>query len=117
MIFEVCMSAASPVGVLDAERFRCSSGYKLSVASSWHGVFSRVKKKKRDDGVGAGELKILPLVTREVLFALVDAGRLRMSLTPYLPNQSSEPTRPAVRFLTLEMHAKVTRRSGLVAHL
>ena len=33
------------------------------------------------------------------------------------PNQSSEPTRPAVRFLTFEMNAKVTSCSGLVAHL
>ena len=96
MIFEVFMSAASPVGDLDAERFDCSSGYKLSGASSQRGVFSRVQKKKRDDGVGAGELKILPLVTREVLFALVDAGRLRMCFTPYLPNQSSEPTPTSV---------------------
>ena len=33
------------------------------------------------------------------------------------PNQSSEPTRPAVRFLTFERLAKVTSCSGLVAHL
>ena len=117
MIFEVFMRAASPVGVLETERVDCSSSYKLSVASSWRGVFARIQKKKKEDGVGAGELKILPAVTREVLFALIDAGRPRMSFTPYLPNQPSEPTRPAVRFLTFEMNAKVTSCSGLVAHL
>ena len=93
MIFGVFTSAASPVGVLRAERVGCSSGYKLSVASSRRGVFSRVQKKKKRDGFGAGELKVLPPVAREVLFALVDAGRFRMSCTPHFPNQRTEPTR------------------------
>ena len=96
MIFEVFMRAASPVGVLEAERVACSSGYKLSVASSRRGVFSRVQKNKKEDGVGGRELKVVPPVTREVLFALVDTGRLRMSFTPHFPNQSSEPTTTSV---------------------
>jgi hypothetical protein len=33
------------------------------------------------------------------------------------PNQSSEPTRPIVRFITVKLHAKDAGYSGLVAHL
>jgi hypothetical protein len=99
MIVAVFTSTASPV---EEERSEGASGgsssYKLSVASSRRGVFSRVQKKKTEDGIGAGELKVLPPVARKVLFALVDAGRQRMSHTPYFPNQQPEPTsglRPA----------------------
>jgi hypothetical protein len=97
MIFGVFMSAASPVGVLKAGASDCSRGYKLSVASLWRGVFSLVQRRT-EDRIGAVELKVLPPVAPEVLFALVDAGRLRMSHSPHFPNQQLEPTsglRPA----------------------
>ena len=58
MFFEVFMSAASPVGVLEAERVACSSGYKLSQASLRRGVFARIQKNKNEDEVGAGGLKV-----------------------------------------------------------
>jgi hypothetical protein len=92
MIVGVCTSAGSPVGAWRAEAAGSSSGYQLSGASSRGGVCSRGEKKEKE-AIGAGELKVLRPVAREVLFALVDAGRLRMSRTPYFPNQALETTR------------------------
>jgi hypothetical protein len=86
------MSAGSLVGAWLAEAAGSSSGYQLSGAISRRGVCSRVQKEEKE-AIGAGWLKVLRPVAREVLFALVDAGRLRMSRTPYFPNQALETTR------------------------
>jgi hypothetical protein len=92
MIVGVCTSAGSPVGAWRAEAAGSSSGYQLSGASSRRGVCSRVQKEGKE-AIGAGGLKVLWPVAPEVLFALVDTGRLRMSCTPYFPNQALETTR------------------------
>jgi hypothetical protein len=109
MIFGVSMSAVSPVGKERTDGASgCSSDHQSPVASSRRGVFSRVQKKRekvvaRSEsgfevafGIGAGELKVLRPVAREVLFALVDACRQLMSCTPHFPNQPLEPTTTAV---------------------
>jgi hypothetical protein len=92
MIFDIGRSAASPVGAWRAEVAGSSSGYQLSAASSRRGVCSRGEKIGKER-IGAGGLKVLRPVAREVLFALVDVGRLRLSCTPYFPNQALETTR------------------------
>jgi hypothetical protein len=126
MIFGVYTSAVSPVGKERTDGASgCSSDHQSSVASSRSGVFSRVQKKKekvvaRSEagfevafGIGAGELKVLRPVAREVLFALVDACRQLMSCTPHFPNQPLEPTTTAV---TPRAGARVAP-SAVVAHL
>jgi hypothetical protein len=126
MIFGVYMSAASPVGKERTNRASgCSRTHWSSVASSRRGVLSRIQKKKekvvaRSEtefevafGIGAGELKVLRPVAREVLFALVDACRLSMSCTPHFPNQPLEPTTTAV---TPRADARVAP-AAVVAHL
>jgi hypothetical protein len=109
MIFGVSMSAVSLVGKERTDGASdCSSAHRSPVASSRRGVFYRVQKKKekvvaRSEagfgvafGIGAGELKVLRPVAREVLFALVDTGLQLMSCTPHFPNQPLEPTTTAV---------------------